>query len=355
MCLLRRIAMLISTGILALGPGACNVRTPVITQAPAPAASATPQATASATATESPSPTPLLPSVLLLSPEGSDPGLTGSIQELLASLAEQEGLLFEDVSTISAGDLPQDGLQVIVVLPPDPGLAALVAAAPETQFLAVNIPGLEPAPNLSQIHAQGVRPEQSAFLAGYLAAAITQDWRTGVISLAGEASSRVGFTNGVYYFCGLCRPAYPPFPNPGYPLSAELPAGAGEADWQNAVAHFQTWGVQSVYVDQAVASEGLLNTLGGAGFNLISAGPPPAGLGEHWIASIGSGDLSDAVQQVWPELISGRGGASIELSLVIRDINEDLFSVGRQRLVEQIRSDLAAGYIDTGVEPTMTE
>jgi hypothetical protein len=131
-------------------------------------------------------------------------------------------LLFESVSTISTADLPGDGLQLIVALPPDPGLAALIAAAPETQFLAVNIPGLEPAPNLSQIQAQGVRPDQSAFLAGYLAAAITQDWRAGVISLAGDATARLGFTNGVYYFCGLCRPAYPPFPNPGYPLSVEL-------------------------------------------------------------------------------------------------------------------------------------
>jgi hypothetical protein len=110
-----------------------------------------------------------------------------------------------------------------------------------------------------------------------------------------------------------------------------------------------------VYVDPAVASEGLLNALGSAGFNLISAGPAPAGLGERWIATIGSGDLSEAVQQVWPDLIAGKGGASIELPLAIRDVNEELFSIGRQRLVEQIRTDLAAGYIDTGVGPTATE
>jgi hypothetical protein len=41
--------------------------------------------------------------------------------------------------------------------------------------------------------------------------------------------------------------------------------------------------------------------------------------------------------------------------LAIEDVNESLLSVGRQRVVEQIRDELAAGWIDTGVNPETGE
>jgi hypothetical protein len=260
-------------------------------------------------------------------------------------------LVVESRASLTPEEL-EDGVKIVVVLPPDPGLLELAAAAPETQFLAFGFPELEPAHNLSLAVADGAAADQTAFLAGYIAALITPDWRVGVISPAGQPGEAtvLGFGNGVRYYCGLCRPAFPPFPDAGYPLFAELADGAGEADWQAVVGLFQPWSVQTVYVAPEVASEGLLQALAGAGFNLMGAGPAPAGLAEHWIATIGGGDPLQSVREAWPGLLAGAEGQRLTAALSLEEINEDLLSPGRQRLVEEMMAGLAAGYIDTGIE-----
>jgi hypothetical protein len=288
--------------------------------------------------------------VVLISPEGADPQLSSSIQSLLADLAAQAGWRLDVQPSLAPANLGED-VKVVVVLPPDPGLAELVAAAPQTQFLAVGIPGAEAEPNLSVIGAQGASPDQNAFLAGYLAATITPDWRVGVLygTDAVGKSSQLGFASGVVYFCGLCRPAFPPFPQPSYPLLAELGEGAGQVDWQTAAEYFNTWDVRTVYVDPGIASTELLEFLSEEGFHLISAGPRPEGIQDNWVASITGGDLLQAVRQVWPDLVDGKGQASVDLGMTLTDVNEALLSPGRQRLVEEIMTALAGGFIDTGV------
>jgi hypothetical protein len=272
------------------------------------------------------------------------------LQSLLEDLTAEAGWHFDAQPSLSPAGLG-DEVRVVVVLPPGPGLAELAASAPQTQFLAVGIPGAEPGPNLSVIGAPQATSDQSAFLAGYLAATITSDWRVGVLSGTDAVgkSSQLGFINGVYYFCGLCRPAFPPFPQPSYPLVAELPAGSGQADWQNAAVYFQTWEVQTVYVDPGIANAELLRFLAETGFNLIGASPGSEGIRDRWVVSIASGDLLQAVRQVWPGLVDGKGETRVDLDLALTDVNEALFSPGRQRLVEEMLADLGEGLIDTGV------
>src|SRR4030065_2030501 len=104
-------------------------------------------------------------------------------------------------------------LRLVLAVPPDPGLAELAASAPATQFLALGIPGLKAAPNLTLIGVEGGRPDQHGFIAGVIAAMLSADWRVGAISLADSAegrSARSGFLNGVEYFCGLFCPPPPP-------------------------------------------------------------------------------------------------------------------------------------------------
>jgi hypothetical protein len=279
------------------------------------------------------------------------------MQTKLNGLAEKAGLRFQVRSALSAGEL-QTRVKLVVALPPDPGLAGLAAAAPGVQFLALEIPGLQPSPNLSVIGGQGDRPDQRGFLAGYIAAAITTDWRVAALGAkdtpAGKAALG-GFTNGVYYFCGLCRTVYPPFPTSGYPLTFSLPAGTGAADWQAAVVYFQAWQVQTVYVDPSVAAPDLLQFLADAGFNLIGSGTPPAGLEKQWVASLDKGDAIQLVDQLWPQMLSGQGGASLDPPLAVQHVNPDLLSPGRQRLAEKMLAELLAGYIDTGVDPVSGE
>ncbi len=342
-CLLLALAL---SGCGSPGPG------PAPTAGPTPEAGASatgvdPTATAAPTATHTPAP----PLAVLLAPGGPEDPLAASLEPVLAALAAQSGLRFETRAALTAEEIQAGPVQIVVALPPDPGLAALAAAAPQAQFLALSIPGLQAGGNLSLIQTADARPDLQGFLAGYLAAVITPDWRVGVVSEAGTpagALARAAFDNGVVYYCGLCRPAYPPYPLQGFPLAAEFAPGAGEAAWQTAAAEFATWGVETVFVYSAAPDEAFLRFLSGAGYKLISNSSPPAGLQASWVASIRSAGPLEAVEELWPALLAGEGGQNVELPLALEQVNPELLSPGRQALVEAALDELQAGLIDPG-------
>ena len=304
------------------------------------------------TPTETPSPTPTLsPSrVILLAPSGSDPNLVAELESILAELAEKDGLELLVLPQLNAVDIDEN-VQVVVAVPPDPGILALAASAPQTQFLTIGITGLEPGGNLSVIGALGERPDQQGFMAGFLAATITPGWRVGVIAPGDTAPGRAAkgaFMNGVVFFCGLCRPSNPPYVE--YPQFFDLPSGAGGADTQVAADYLIGNAVQTVYVFPGAGDEALLEYLAGAGVILIGGIEPPASLGDHWVASV-LPDWITPVREIWPSLLAGEGNNNLEVTIVINNRNPDLFSIGRQRLVDETLSELLAGYIDTGVDP----
>ena len=88
--------------------------------------------------------------------------------------------------------------------------------------------------------------------------------------------------------------------------------------------------------------------------NIIASVDPPAGVKEHWVATIKT-DTSAAVKSLLPKLLAGQGGATLEAPLVMDNRNPDLFSPGKQHLVEGFMADLESGYVDTGVDPTTGE
>ena len=297
-----------------------------------------------------PTPTASPPLAVLLAPPGSDQALAGALQPVLEELSAQAGLHLEVRPSLSTSDLVEN-LRLVVALPPDPGLASLASAAPATQFLALGFNGLQPAGNLSVAGAQADRPDQQGFLAGYMAAVITKDARVGVISLADTSAgqaARQGFINGVIYYCGLCRPANPPFFQ--YPISAELPAEASQDEQQAAGDALIDQAVETVYVFPGAGDERLLEYLAEAGVKLIGGITPPASVQSQWVASVQADGLA-AVREVWPDLLNGKGGASLELPLAITDVNAENFSPGRQLLVEETQANLVEGFIDTGAAP----
>lgn len=340
--------------ILALALSGCSGPGP----APAPTAGPTSQAGASptgaeATPTEAPTatPTPPPPMAVLLAPNGPQDPLAAALEPALADLAAQAGLLFETRSALTPEEIQASSVQIVVALPPDPGLAALAAAAPQVQFLALAVPGLQAGGNLSLVQTADGQPDLQGFMAGYLAALITPDWRVGVISEAGSpagAQAAAAFDNGAVYYCGLCRPVYPPYPLQGFPLAAEFTPGAGEAAWQTSIAEFKTWGVETVFVYSTTPDEAFLSFLSGAGFKLISTTTPPAGLQAGWVASIASAGPLGAVEELWPALLAGEGGQHVELLLALENVNPELLTPGRQALAEATLAELQAGLIDPG-------
>lgn len=255
---------------------------------------------------------------------------------------------FEIRPVITPDDLAPN-VRLVVVLPPDPGLEGLSGLAPKTQFLGVGIPGLTAGGNLSLIAPEGYPADKMGFLAGYLAAVVTPEWRTGAVTVSDSPEgiqNRQGFLNGVVFFCGLCQQTYTPFYT--YPMYAELPADSAPQEWQAAGDVLLDKMVKTAYIAPGAGNEALLSYLAQAGVHLIGTSSPPASARKEWVASI-IPDMVAPLETMWPDLMAGKGGLSQPASITIADMNPKLFSPGRQLLVEKTAAQLANGTIDTGV------
>ena len=333
---------------------ACS--SPVVNDIP----TSTPQDEATQTATltlpATHTPTATVGTIYLVTGPDADPTIVAELQSLLQEVAGVQGLRFQVRQELSVAELPSAPL--VVVVAPYPDLPALVSASPQTHFLAIDFSELESGANLSVIKPNTVPADQIGFIAGFMAATISADWRVAVITEVDSDSGdriSVGFTNGVYYMCGLCRPVYPPFPSTGYPLYIELPQDAGQADWDSTANYLEVWGVQTVYIQPTVANKGLYNSLVEAGINIIGSTTASQEFSENWVASLRYADPIEPVHELVSELLADPDGQGIQLPLLITDVNPTWLSPGRQQSVEEMMVDLFDGFIGTGIESTTDE
>jgi hypothetical protein len=156
------------------------------------------------------------------------------------------------------------------------------------------------------------------------------------------------------YFCGLCRPAYPPFYT--YPLYFELPSTATSAEWQEAANYMVDHDALTVYVYPQSGDEAMLSILAAGKVNIISSGEIPQAALSSWVVSLTTDPMSLIHNQV-VGLLDGSisTGQSLVVPIQFTQINPLLFSPGKQRMAEQILSDLQAGFIDTSVDLTTGE
>jgi hypothetical protein len=321
---------------------------------------ALPSASVTSPASPEPSPvpteTPQPGLAVLFAPPGSDPDLAARFLETLQPRFSDLGLRWESRPELAAADLAGSEILLVIALPgsqesPDPGLAALAAAAPQVQFLAVGILGLQPAANLSLVGSQGLRPDRQGFIAGVIAAMITPDWRVGSLGPAepqAARNTRQGFLNGAVYFCGLCLPYHGPT-NIDYPVFWDLPAGASPEEVQAALQGLKDLAVATVYLPPGTFNPGLAAPLAESGLQIIGSSAPPPELAASWVVSI-QVDPLPAVLDLLPALLGGQGGQSLDLEISLLNPNEDLFSPGRQRRALEILAELQAGYIDPGLD-----
>ena len=302
------------------------------------------------------SPTPVIqPLAVLVLPADMPKADYDRYQTMAYNLAQTAGLRFQVRNSLTPQDLAGEGpaLKVVLALPPDPGLAALAAAAPGVQFLAINIPGVTAGQNLSTIGATGVPVDQQAFLAGYIAGMVAPEWKVGLLyqkdTSEGEAV-RDAFTNGFVYYCGACR--NPVFSQPAgiYPVTVPMPADAPSSDYPGYILLLRQNIVKAAYVDPAIATTDLLNYMTQYDMLVIGQTMPGEAARSHWVASI-QPDVTSAIQKIFPELLAGQGGQSLSTPLFLNDINPDLLSEGKQRLVQEVLQGLQDGTISTGVKP----
>ena len=310
---------------------------------PAPA-TPTPAATLAAGATLTPAaqpatqiPTPAPGKVLLVAPN-PDSGTAAAVKASVSELAGASNLLVDSLTSLTAADLTPEVRIVVLLAAPD-GLNDLLAAAPKTQFVAVGVPGLQAGPNLSVITQQ---PEQAAFVAGFIATIVSEDWRSAGLVPDSPASLQDAFLNGGRYFCGRCIPIHGPIV--AFPLAAALPAGSSLNDWQAAVVTLQTKILETVYVDPTISSPDLLKLLADQKLVLVGGQTPTDDLRPQWAATVTS-DVLTPLNTLWPALLAGTGDKSVAAAVQVSDINASLLTPGKQRLMQDVITGLQTGTI----------
>jgi hypothetical protein len=328
---------------------ACQSATPspsVVPETPTP-----PEIAATPTRLPTDTPTPQPEQVVLVYDEAAGFPAGVLLQQALQRLSGESGLELVTVPAVSALEITP-GTRLVVVTPPGDGIVELAAGAPQTQFLAVGIPDIQPGENVSVIGPDGERPDLQGFLAGYIAAVITEDWRVAALGVSDSAASLAAsnaFLKGAEYFCGLCNPPFPPF---AYPLGVNLPAGSAPGDWQAAAAELinQANGVQTVYLALGAGDEALQQYLTEQNIYLLGNQAPPETLRTRWVATVGA-DPVPALDVLWPRLMAGESGFVENMPVRYTDANPAVFTPGRQLLVDRLLVEMDAGRIDSGIDP----
>jgi hypothetical protein len=292
-------------------------------------------------------PTTATPLAIMVLPPDLDPDTSNLYQKTVYDLTQTSGLRFQVRNTLTAADMAEPGLQIVISLPPDPGIAALAAAAPQVQFLAINIPAVAAGGNLSVLGSNS-QMDIAGFIAGYAASLITEEYRIGML-LPKDNSDAVralnAYATGMKYNCGACRPVY--LYGWTYPQFLEIGAEEDPANYHAyADILILQYKVQTIFLYPDIATSDLMTYIGTTGVYMIGTKTPeqrPAG----WVMTI-QPDIVKAIQNAWPGLVSGQGGVTVQSPLGLGDVDPTLLTPGKQRDVEKVLNELQAGLISTG-------
>ena len=296
-------------------------------------------------------PTPLSPVGVLLTPPGSDQAVIDAINGLIGEYIKESGLRYQVLSNLTESDFQTENYQVVVVLPPFPDLDVLVRLAPETRFLAIGFNNLDPQDNLSVLRSGGGDYDIQGFIAGYIAAMITTDWRVGALSVQENPdalAARDGFRVGVKYYCGLCNPKYAPTGiNYLYPKYIDLNVDATDLEISANVDFLVDRAVNTFYIVPGVGTEQIYRMLVAYQKNIIGAGSDfREEYQDFWVVSL-EYDLIAALKEFWPLFLDTEFGIEYTPPLLLTDINYDLLSEGKVNMAEAILEEVSNGYINT--------
>jgi hypothetical protein len=332
---LSRLWVLALPGLLALSACQAGVgRTP------------TSQVTVPATAVSNPTATSTAEAqrVLLVIPEGTDDLTSTTIRTTVDQLTTSEGFTLEEQVSLPAQI--GDGYVIAIMLYPDQAFLDAAHAHTGITFVAIAAVDFPAGANLWVIGNRGGEMDAAAFLAGYIAAMITPEWRIGAISVSGNQSGdKLGqaFVNGGTFFCGLCRPQHPPY----YSYPALLPMNSlNESAAQAVVSTAEDMGLASIWAPYEVLQ--VLSALDlPARMSLLGEVRPGNISQDAWIASIRPAP-EQRLAELWGLIQSGAPTEQVAISIVIEDVNPSVLTPGKLELAQQVRDELVAGFIDPG-------
>ena len=336
------VIMLLLTGCGAMGEKTVSPEEGTFTAVPEP------------TATPIDTPTPLPPVGVLRTPPGSDQGLIDELNPIIGSYIRDLGLRFQVLINLTADDFQYDDYQIVIVLAPYPELQILAESTPDTKYLAVGFNDLAPGENLSVLRSGGGDYDIQGFIAGYIAALITTDWRVGALSVQENPdalAARDGFRTGVKYYCGLCNPKYAPIGiNYLYPKYIDLPVDATDLQISANVDFMVDRVVNTFYIVPGAGTQLMYRMLVAYEKNIIGPGSDyQEEYKNNWVVSL-EYDLLAAFEEFWPRFMEAESGLEHIPPLLLTDINYDLLSEGKVMMVEKILEEVSSGFIKTNYE-----
>lgn len=304
-----------------------------------------PTSTTAPTETPLPTETPQPSLVVLYTPDQVDANTAASWQERISTLAQADGSSFEVRSSLLADDIA-DNWQMVAMPAYDENLIPLADSAPNTLFVVVTDAILPDLPlNVVQLVAD---PYARSFAGGNTAIHTAADWRLGAL-LPGNSSDgsnliQAAFINGVNYYCGKCGTAYTPLFDA--PLITTLPSNSSGEAWIEALSELhRQYILRAVFVSEAAASDELFTFLAEISMIVVGEHKPEGIEGLRWAGTIQQDSLA-VFEAYWAELVS-RGFESnvILVPIEVVDVDEDLLSIGRMRLIEETIDRVADGWV----------
>jgi len=333
--MMRRILILFILTVLLVGCGRTTDVVPTTAPTTDVATTTIPTATTDVVTTEVPTSTPTpAPGLVLIA--GSD-AIAPDILSTIETLAIESGWTVETVLTVDAASLRLE-TQVIVWLSDPAEARPLADAAPQVRIIAFSSQSTEAHTNLTWIVSD---TDQQAFAAGYISMLVTEDWRAGGLLPAEPARWTEAFLNGGRYLCGRCIPLYPPIVE--FPVATTLPGGANASQALEALNTLnQQYYIETLFIHPQISSDELLNQLAGQNYVFVGLQSPPDALKAQWAATVKMDTLS-ALRLAWPQ--GDAPGAVFTAPLVLQDINSEILTEGKQKLLNQVLQDLQNGLI----------
>ncbi|MBN2043372.1 MAG: hypothetical protein JW757_00015, partial [Anaerolineales bacterium] len=275
--------------------------------------------------------------VVLVSPAEPDP----SLKQILETASAARGLQFVIVNEI-APETAVENLAMVVSKGDFPTLGQMADQLPDVEFVVIGQSVVEPKENLTILEEGSELRLAQAFLAGYIGAVQSEEYRVGIISVNDAAGMefRQAFLNGVIYFCGNCVPIYPPYVV--YPQYREVDPAADRDALENAARVLISEGVTIMLAAPELQNPDLFNFLAQNGVRLLGTEPPPAGLEGNWVASV----ILTSETGVEESLLALLDGNPVPET--VENIEINYFGGGEARLkhFDQILKRLVSGEID---------
>ena len=336
---IRSLVILFLGLILILGFSACAPQAPTEITATLPAGTTPTQPEAATEPPPTVTPTPEDPVVILLHSADADPFAKMQIQSKLEELTTNSGLQLVIQEALSAEMMAAD-VKVVAGVGPGIDVNSLAASYPGVSFLAVDNPSAQPSANLTVIGDPVDDQKRRAFMAGYLAALISDDYKVAALAPADTSSTDMildSFVVGARFYCGLCQPKYPPYK--AFPQVQSLPVGETVETYQPVLDILQANGVQVIFVHADLASSPLLARISEMDMVAVSDQRPEI-TSNNYVGTVLS-DPGPSLEFLWPSLLNADQGFWKAASITLVDLDSGLLSEGRYQYFLEM-----AGYLE---------